>query len=65
MQGDKITNKLGKLRVTAKPNEAYFRHVDDIVKYAEKVGLFMGMLPTWGASWKLAARFILRAITCN
>ncbi|HEY9696147.1 MAG TPA: glycoside hydrolase family 140 protein [Trichocoleus sp.] len=33
------------------PNEAYFRHVDFIVDEAEKRGLFIGMLPTWGDKW--------------
>ncbi len=31
-----------------KPNEAYFKHVDAIVKIARKKGLVIGMLPTWG-----------------
>ena len=31
-----------------KPNEKYFNHVDSIVDTAEKKGLFIGMLPTWG-----------------
>jgi hypothetical protein len=35
-----------------RPNEAYFRHVDYIVNKAEELGLFIGMLPTWGAYWK-------------
>ncbi len=30
------------------PNEAYFEHVDYIVNKAEELGLFIGMLPTWG-----------------
>lgn len=30
------------------PNEAYFTHVDTIVNQAEALGLFIGMLPTWG-----------------
>ncbi len=34
-----------------KPNEAYFRHVDYIVERAEALGLFIGMLPTWGDKW--------------
>lgn len=34
------------------PNEAYFRHVDYIVTRAEELGLFIGMLPTWGSYWK-------------
>jgi len=29
-------------------NEAYFAHVDWVVKTAERKGLFVGMLPTWG-----------------
>ncbi|MEW6233890.1 MAG: glycoside hydrolase family 140 protein [Candidatus Omnitrophota bacterium] len=32
----------------AQPNEAYFKHVDFIVKTAEEKGIFIGMLPTWG-----------------
>jgi hypothetical protein len=35
----------------ARPNEAYFRHVDFIVNKAEELGLFVGMLPTWGSYW--------------
>lgn len=31
-----------------KPNEAYFQHVDYIVNKAEELGLYVGMLPTWG-----------------
>jgi hypothetical protein len=38
------------------PNEGYFRHVDKIVQYAEELGLFIGLLPTWGSWWKLDGR---------
>lgn len=31
-----------------KPNESYFEHVDFIVDKAEELGLYIGMLPTWG-----------------
>lgn len=31
-----------------KPNEKYFAHIDFIVNKAEELGLFVGMLPTWG-----------------
>jgi len=31
-----------------KPNEKYFEHVDFIVDKAEELGLYVGMLPTWG-----------------
>lgn len=31
-----------------KPNHKYFEHVDFIVNKAEELGLFVGMLPTWG-----------------
>src|SRR6516165_11932096 len=31
-----------------KPVEDYFRHVDWVVNEAEKAGLYVGMLPTWG-----------------
>ena len=30
------------------PNENYFKHVDYIVKKAASLGMFIGMLPTWG-----------------
>ncbi len=35
----------------ARPVEAYFRHVDAIVDQADKLGLVIGMLPTWGSWW--------------
>lgn len=31
-----------------KPNEAYFEHVDWIIKKAKEKGLYIGLLPTWG-----------------
>jgi hypothetical protein len=34
----------------ARPNEAYFQHVDYVVDRAAEAGIFMGLLPTWG-SW--------------
>lgn len=34
-----------------RPNEAYFEHVDWIVKKANELGLMIGMLPTWGDKW--------------
>jgi hypothetical protein len=32
-----------------RPNEAYFQHVDALVKMGASMGLYMAMLPTWGA----------------
>jgi hypothetical protein len=32
----------------AKPNEEYFKHVDYVVRKANSLGMFIGMLPTWG-----------------
>lgn len=58
--GTDVPNPYGDLplidRDPAKPNEAYFRHVDQIVQYAEELGLFIGLLPTWGSHWKLDGR---------
>ena len=34
-----------------RPNEAYFEHVDYIVNRAEALGMYVGMLPTWGDKW--------------
>jgi hypothetical protein len=36
-----------------KPNEKYFEHVDWIVKRANSLGLYVGLLPTWGDKWNL------------
>jgi hypothetical protein len=35
----------------AQPNEAYFAHVDWVVRKANALGLYIGMLPTWGDKW--------------
>jgi hypothetical protein len=34
-----------------KPNADYFAHVDAVVDHATGLGLFIGMLPTWGRYW--------------
>ena len=56
LDGLTVPNAYGDLPLTerdiARPNEAYFRHVDFIVAKAEDFGLFIGMLPTWGKYWK-------------
>jgi hypothetical protein len=36
------------------PNKGYFEDVDAMVKSAEKAGLYIGMLPTWGDKVKSA-----------
>jgi hypothetical protein len=36
----------------AKPNEPYFKHVDYIMNRANELGMFVGLLPTWGSYWK-------------
>lgn len=33
------------------PNDAYFQHVDYVVDKAAELGLYTGMLPTWGDKW--------------
>ncbi len=33
------------------PNNDYWDHVDYVVNKAESLGLFIGMLPTWGDKW--------------
>jgi hypothetical protein len=35
----------------ARPNEAYFAHIDSVVETAASLGLTIGMLPTWGDKW--------------
>jgi len=36
-----------------RPNEAYFEHVDWAVDRANEMGLWMGLLPTWGDKWNI------------
>ena len=52
MGGLSIPNAYGEVPLInldpQKPNEKYFTHVDFIVNEAQKLGLFVGMLPTWG-----------------
>jgi hypothetical protein len=33
------------------PNEPFFQHVDYVVNSAKRLGLYIGMLPTWGYFW--------------
>ena len=37
---------------TTRPVESYWRHVDWIVSRTNELGLYVGMLPTWGDKWK-------------
>lgn len=34
-----------------KPNEAYWKHVDWVIKKAAEKGIYIGLLPTWGDKW--------------
>ncbi len=34
-----------------RPNEAYFAHIDAVMELAASLGLYIGMLPTWGDKW--------------
>jgi hypothetical protein len=37
------------------PNEAYFRHLDQVIDLAREKDLFVGLLPTWGDKVELLA----------
>ena len=56
IDGLTVPNSYGQLPLhamdPAQPNDGYFEHVDFVVDEAEKLGLFMGMLPTWGSYWQ-------------
>ena len=56
LDGLTVPNPYGALPLAdmdpARPNEAYFAHVDFVVRRAEELGLFVGFLPTWGKYWK-------------
>lgn len=51
--GRDVPNAYGHLSLQdndpTRPNEGYFEHVDWIVATAERLGLYVGMLPTWGS----------------
>lgn len=50
-----VPNAYGQLplqdRDPLQPNEEYFRHVDWVVQRANALGLYIGLLPTWGDKW--------------
>jgi hypothetical protein len=50
--GLRVPNPYGELPLhdgdPMRPNDAYFRHVDDVVDQAAALGLVVGLLPTWG-----------------
>ncbi len=52
LEGLTVPNTEGDLPLTeldpARPNEAYFAHVDLAVRIADSLGIFLGLLPTWG-----------------
>jgi hypothetical protein len=52
LEGLKDPNVYGDLPLhdldPTRPNEAYFRHVDWVIEKAASLGLFVGLLPTWG-----------------
>jgi hypothetical protein len=37
-----------------RPTEEYFRHVDFVINEANKLGLIIALLPTWGDKWNKA-----------
>ena len=55
LDGLNVPNAYGQLPLAdndpTRPNEAYFAHVDWIVARANALGLYVGMLPTWGDKW--------------
>jgi hypothetical protein len=36
-----------------RPDEPYWQHVDWIVRRANELGMFVGLLPTWGDKWNM------------
>jgi Protein of unknown function (DUF4038)/Putative collagen-binding domain of a collagenase len=50
--GLRVPNPYGELPLhdadPLRPNDDYFRHVDDVVDHAASLGLVVGLLPTWG-----------------
>jgi len=52
LDGLTVPNPNGDLPLTdldpARPNEDYFKHVDFAARIADSLGIFLGLLPTWG-----------------
>lgn len=52
LEGLTVPNSNGDLPLTeldpTRPVEAYFRHVDEVVRLADSLGIYLGLLPTWG-----------------
>ncbi|MDX2245366.1 MAG: DUF4038 domain-containing protein [Bacteroidia bacterium] len=57
LEGLTVPNAYGHLPLKdndpTQPNEDYFTHVDYIVNKAESLGMFIGMLPTWGDKFNI------------
>ncbi|MEM9258420.1 MAG: DUF4038 domain-containing protein, partial [Bacteroidota bacterium] len=57
LEGLTVPNTEGDLPLTdldpAQPNEAYFLHVDKAIRMADSLGIFLGLLPTWGDKFNL------------
>jgi hypothetical protein len=55
LEGLTVPNREGHLPLIdhdpTRPNEAYFRHVDWVLAQADALGLYVGLLPTWGDKW--------------
>lgn len=55
LDGLSVPNPYGHLPLEDKdptrPVEEFFTHVDYVVNAAESLGLFIGLLPTWGDKW--------------
>lgn len=52
LEGLTVPNTAGALPLIdldpARPNGAYFAHVDRVVAMADSLGIYLGLLPTWG-----------------
>jgi len=52
LDGLRVPNAHGEIPLEhldpTQPREAYFRHVDWVIRRAAELGLYVGLLPTWG-----------------
>ena len=57
LDGLRVPNAYGEVPLVdldpAQPNPAYFRHVDFAVRLADSLGIYLGLLPTWGDKFNL------------
>ena len=73
LDGLKTPNAYGEIPLIdldpTKLNDKYFEHIDKVVRQAEELGLYLGLLPTWGdkfiKKWGSVLRYLRQKMLRN